>query len=61
MAMRMKVLMIPSWYPTPGAPLLGTFFQEQAEALAELGVEMAVAHVSVGGDFRPSHNGIRRE
>ncbi len=57
----MKVLMIPSWYPTPGAPLLGTFFQEQAEALAERGVEMAVAHVSVGGDFRPSHNGIRRE
>ncbi|HIZ20086.1 MAG TPA: glycosyltransferase [Firmicutes bacterium] len=57
----MKVLMVPSWYPTPGAPLLGTFYKEQAEALAERGVEMAVAHVSVGGDFRPSHNGIRRQ
>ncbi len=57
----MKVLMVPSWYPTPGAPLLGTFYKEQAEALAERGVEMAIAHVSVGGDFRPSHNGIRRQ
>lgn len=57
----MKVLMVPSWYPTPGAPLLGTFYKEQAEALAERGVQMAVAHVSVGGDFRPSHNGIRRQ
>ena len=57
----MKVLMVPSWYPTPGAPLLGTFYKEQAEALAERGVQVAVAHVSVGGDFRPSRNGIRRE
>ena len=57
----MKILMIPSWYPTPGAPLLGTFYKEQAEALAERGFEVAVAHVSVGGDFHPGHNGIRRE
>ena len=34
----MKVLMIPSWYPTKEAPLLGTFYQEQAEALAARGV-----------------------
>lgn len=33
----MKVLMIPSWYPTKEAPLLGTFYQEQAEALAAAG------------------------
>lgn len=57
----MKILMVPSWYPTPGAPLLGTFYKEQAEALAERGFEVAVAHVSVGGDFHPGHNGIRRE
>ncbi|MDD3692708.1 MAG: chromate transporter [Oscillospiraceae bacterium] len=57
----MKVLIIPSWYPTPGAPFLGTFFKEQAEALAAMGVDVAVAHVSVGSDFRPSNNGIRRE
>lgn len=57
----LKVLMIPSWYPTPGAPLLGTFYKEQAEALAERGFEVAVAHVSVGNDFHPGHNGVRRE
>lgn len=33
----MKVLMIPSWYPTAEAPLLGTFYKEQAEALAAEG------------------------
>ena len=57
----MRVLMIPSWYPTPGAPLLGTFFKEQAEALAARGIEMAVAHVSVGSDFSSESTGIRRE
>ncbi|MDD4414074.1 MAG: chromate transporter [Oscillospiraceae bacterium] len=57
----MKVLMIPSWYPTPGSPLLGTFFKEQAEALAAQGIEVAVAHVAVGDDFNPKNRGIRRE
>ena len=57
----MKVLMIPSWYPTPGAPLLGTFYKEQAEAMAARGVDVAVAHVNVSGDFHPCHNGIRRD
>ena len=50
----MKILMIPSWYPTPGAPLLGTFYKEQAEALAERGFEVAVAHVSVGAISIPA-------
>ena len=57
----MKVLMIPSWYPTPGAPLLGTFYKEQAEALVAMGVDVAVAHVSVTSDFRPANNGISCE
>lgn len=57
----MKVLMIPSWYPTPEMPLLGTFYKEQAEALAARGVEMAVLHVSVGGDMKREHNGLWRE
>ena len=61
MEKKFSVLMVPSWYPTPGAPLLGTFYKEQAEALAERGIRVAVAHVNVGDDFRPSHNGIRRE
>lgn len=30
----MKILLIPSWYSTEDAPLLGSFFREQAEALA---------------------------
>lgn len=57
----MKVLMIPSWYPTPKEPLLGTFYKEQAEAMAARGVDIAVAHVSVGNDFNPKRSGIRRE
>ena len=31
------ILFIPSWYPSTDAPLLGTFFQEQAEMFAEVG------------------------
>jgi len=31
------ILFIPSWYPSSDAPLLGTFFQEQAEMFAEIG------------------------
>lgn len=48
----MKVLMIPSWYPTAEAPLLGTFYKEQAEALAARGVEVAVIYVYVSGGLR---------
>jgi glycosyltransferase involved in cell wall biosynthesis/chromate transport protein ChrA len=55
----MKVLMIPSWYPTPNSPLLGTFYREQAEALVEKGVQVAVAHVSVGSNIK--NTGIHRE
>ena len=60
-AAEMKVLMIPSWYPTAEAPLLGTFYKEQAEALAARGVDMAVLYVNVSGDFHPAHNGIHRD
>lgn len=54
----MKVLMVPSWYPTEDMPLLGTFYKEQAEALAARGVDVAVAYVNVDGNFR-AHHGIR--
>lgn len=53
-----RVLMVPSWYPTPEAPLLGTFYREQAQAMAARGAQVTVAYVNVGDDFRPSHNGI---
>lgn len=29
----LKILIIPSWYPTPNQPLRGSFFQEQAQFL----------------------------
>jgi glycosyltransferase involved in cell wall biosynthesis len=31
----MRILVIPSWYPTPKKPLNGSFFQEQAQFLQE--------------------------
>ena len=48
----MKILMIPSWYATPEVPLLGTFFKEQAEALAERGMDVAVLYADVGRNTR---------
>lgn len=38
------VLVLPSWYPTPEAPLRGVFFQEQAIALRRAGVDVGVAY-----------------
>lgn len=45
----MKVLMIPSWYPTAEMPMLGTFYKEQAEAMAAQGAQVAVIYVDVNG------------
>ncbi len=53
----MKVLMIPSWYPTPEMPMLGTFYKEQARAMAAAGAEVAVIYVDVNG--RLHGNGMR--
>ncbi len=44
----MRVLIIPSWYPSREAPLSGIFFKEQAEALARRGLEVEVLHVIAG-------------
>jgi glycosyltransferase involved in cell wall biosynthesis len=38
----MRVLVFPSWYPTPGNPLNGTFFREQALALKKAGMDVCV-------------------
>lgn len=43
----MKILMIPSWYPTENMPMLGTFYKEQAEAMAAAGAEVAVIYTDV--------------
>ncbi len=54
----MKILMIPSWYGTKQAPLLGSFYKEQAEELAARGHDVAVLYAEVGGSFSPAVNGI---
>ncbi len=54
----MKILMIPSWYGTKTAPLLGSFYKEQAEELAARGHDVAVLYAEVGGSLRPSDNGL---
>jgi glycosyltransferase involved in cell wall biosynthesis len=38
----MRVLLFPSWYPTPENPLNGSFFREQAIALKNAGVDVCV-------------------
>ena len=39
----MKILIMPSWYPTKEKPLSGIFFKEQAQALARRGHDVAIA------------------
>ena len=57
----MKILMIPSWYGTKLAPLLGSFYKEQAEELVARGHDVAVLYVEVGGSFRAADNGLTHE
>ncbi len=54
----MKILMIPSWYCTKAAPILGSFYKEQAEELAARGHDVAVIYAEVGGSFSPKVNGV---
>lgn len=41
----LHVLVIPSWYPTPDMPWSGTFFANQAAALADAGARVGVVFV----------------
>lgn len=41
---RLHILFVPSWYPSDEAPLLGTFFQEQAEMFEEVGHKVGVLY-----------------
>ena len=43
----MKVLIIPSWYPTEENPILGIFFKEQAKALKKFGCEVTVLYPEI--------------
>lgn len=38
----MKILIVPSWYPTKYDSINGSFFKEQAEALASSGLDVSV-------------------
>ena len=38
----MRILILPSWYPTKNDPVRGSFFAEQAEALARAGHSVSV-------------------
>lgn len=40
----MKVLFVPSWYPSEWAPIRGIFFQEQAQFLSRQGLEIGVVY-----------------
>ena len=40
----MHVLVLPSWYKTPDSPLNGSFFREQAIALAKAGCQVSLLH-----------------
>ena len=42
----MRVLIVPSWYPTKYNEVNGSFFKEQAEALASQGVDVFVFAIS---------------
>ncbi len=53
--------MIPSWYCTKSAPILGSFYKEQAEELAARGHDVAVLYATVGSSFSSSDYGITHE
>ena len=59
--MTLKILMIPSWYCTKAAPILGSFYKEQAEELVARGHDVAVIYAEVGNSFNPKYNGITHQ
>lgn len=45
----MKILIIPSWYPTSYSPIAGIFFEEQAKYLKEFNIDVGLIYP----DLRP--------
>lgn len=43
----MKILIVPSWYPSEDQPINGVFFKEQVKALKKSGIEPIVAYVDI--------------
>lgn len=57
----MKVLIIPSWYVTEDKPNNGIFFKEQAEALSNCGVDVAVAYPDLRFKLGTLRRGIYKD
>ncbi len=58
----MRVLILPSWYPTPARPILGSFVRRQAEALAARhAVRVLYLEVLPRGTRRPPRRHVTRE
>ena len=55
----MHILLLPSWYPSADNPVNGSFFVEQAEALADAGHTVSVVALYQDGDSAPQTE-IRR-
>ncbi|OQP04630.1 hypothetical protein B1690_15255 [Geobacillus sp. 46C-IIa] len=47
MGKKLRVLIVPSWYPTKEKPNAGIFFKEQALALQEKGIEIIIAYPEI--------------
>ena len=56
-----EVLIIPSWYPTPAAPIAGIFIQQQALALQEAGINVAVLYFQESFWQKKEPNTIQEE
>ncbi|CDZ23842.1 group 1 glycosyl transferase [[Clostridium] cellulosi] len=57
----MRLLIIPSWYVTEDKPNNGIFFKEQAESLAESGVDVVVAYPDLRFKLGMLRRGIYRD
>jgi glycosyltransferase involved in cell wall biosynthesis len=56
----MHVLILPSWYSTPEVPWSGSFFENQAVALARAGARVGVAFVETRSLRSLSLSGVRQ-
>ena len=56
----MHILILPSWYSTPEIPWSGSFFENQAVALARVGARVGVAFVETRSLRSLSPTGVRQ-
>jgi glycosyltransferase involved in cell wall biosynthesis len=55
----MHVLVLPSWYASPTAPLNGSFFRQQALAVADQGARVGVLYADLRGLSTLRRGGLR--